>query len=288
MSASRSLSTLEVNDVVATAKKKLSVTMAEKADIHDLYEQSVQAVDVEAEFLRDTYRALRGRDALSLREDFCGTASLACEWVRTGPRRHAIGVDLDADVLDWGRRNRVARLPETARARVKLLERRRPHASAPSPSTSSARSTSAISASRRATRCATTSRACRQALNRDGVFFLDAFGGPDASDLTKEKTKIDGFTYIWEQAEFEPVTSRILCHIHFKFPDGSKIKRAFTYDWRLWTLPELRELLAEAGFSKVRVYWEGDDGEGGGNGEFKEHATGEADLGWIAYLVAEK
>ena len=90
----------------------------------------------------------------------------------------------------------------------------------------------------------------RQALNPDGVFFLDAFGGPDASDLTKEKTKLDGFTYVWEQAEFEPVTSRILCHIHFKFPDGSKIKRAFTYDWRLWTLPELRELLTEAGFRR--------------------------------------
>jgi hypothetical protein len=128
----------------------------------------------------------------------------------------------------------------------------------------------------------------RDALNDDGVFFLDAFGGPEASDLMKEKTKIDGFTYVWEQAVFEPVTSRILCHIHFKFPDGSKIKRAFTYDWRLWTLPELRELLLEAGFSSVRVYWEGDDGEGGGNGEFKEHATGEADLAWIAYLVAEK
>ena len=67
----------EVDDVAATAKKKLSATMAEKSDIHDLYEQSVQAVDVEAEFLRDTYRALRGRDASSLREDFCGTASLA-------------------------------------------------------------------------------------------------------------------------------------------------------------------------------------------------------------------
>jgi hypothetical protein len=36
--------------------------MAEKADIHELYEKSVQAVDVEVEFLRDTYRALRGRD----------------------------------------------------------------------------------------------------------------------------------------------------------------------------------------------------------------------------------
>ena len=125
-------------------------------------------------------------------------------------------------------------------------------------------------------------------LNPDGLFFLDAFGGSDAFDEQKEKTKHDGFTYVWDQAKFEPVTGRILCHIHFKFPDGSKIKNAFTYDWRLWTLPELRELLTEAGFSKVRVYWEGDDGEGGGNGEFTEHATGEADLAWIAYLVAEK
>ena len=44
----------------------------------------------------------------------------------------------------------------------------------------------------------------------------------------------------------------------------------------------------EAGFNKGRVYWEGDDGEGGGNGKFTEHTTGEADLAWIAYIVAEK
>jgi SAM-dependent methyltransferase len=273
--------------VAATAKKKFSVTLAEKADIHDLYERSVQAVDVEAEFLRDTYRALRGRDPMSLREDFCGTASLACEWVRTSPRRHAIGVDLDADVLDWGRRNRVARLRETARARVKLL-----NDDVRSVKTDKVDIVGAFNFSYFCFKTRDEMRSyfarVHQALQPDGLFFLDAFGGPDASDLTKEKTKLEGFTYVWEQAEFEPVTGRLLCHIHFKFPDGSKIKRAFTYDWRLWTLPELRELLAEAGFAKVRVYWEGDDGEGGGNGEFKEHATGVADPAWIAYLVAEK
>jgi hypothetical protein len=273
--------------VVATAKKKLSATMAEKADVHDLYEQSVQAVDVEVEFLRDTYRSIRRRDPLSLREDFCGTASLACEWVRTGARRHAVGVDNDADVLDWGRRNRVARLPEAARARVKLV-----HDDVRAVSTEPVDIVGAFNFSYFLFKTRDEMRGyfanVRKALTADGLFFLDAFGGPDASDLVKEKTKLDGFTYVWEQAEFEPVTSRILCHIHFKFSDGSKIKRAFTYDWRLWTLPELRELLAEAGFSKVRVYWEGDDGAGGGNGVFTEHATGEADPAWIAYLVAEK
>jgi SAM-dependent methyltransferase len=274
-----------VDDVAASAKKKLSATMAEKSDIHDLYEQSVQAVDVEAEFLRDTFRALRGRDALSLREDFCGTASLSCEWVRTGPRRHAIGVDIDAGVLDWGRRKRVARLPEAARARVKLLNDDVRTVSTQPVDIVGAFNFSYFCFKTRAEMRGYFARV-RQALRPGGVFFLDAFGGPDASDLCKEATKIDGFTYIWEQAEFEPVTSRILCHIHFKFPDGSKIKRAFTYDWRLWTLPELRELLEEAGFSKSRVYWEGDDGDG--NGIFTEHATGEADLAWIAYIVAEK
>ncbi|HEY9182536.1 MAG TPA: class I SAM-dependent methyltransferase [Gammaproteobacteria bacterium] len=273
--------------MAATAKSKLSATMAEKADIHDLYERSVQAVDLEVEFLRDTFRALRGRDALSLREDFCGTASLACEWVRGGTRRHAIGVDLDPEVLDWGRRNRVARLPEAARARVKLK-----NADVRTVGTERVDIVGAFNFSYFCFKTRDEMRKyfarVRESLHDDGVFFLDAFGGPEASDLLKEKTKIDGFTYVWEQAVFEPVTSRILCHIHFKFPDGSKIKRAFTYDWRLWTLPELRELLLEAGFSNVRVYWEGDDGEGGGNGEFKEHATGEPDLAWIAYLVAEK
>lgn len=273
--------------MAATAKSKLSATMADKADIHDLYERSVQAVDLEVEFLRDTFRALRGRDASSLREDFCGTASLACEWVRGGARRHAIGVDLDPEVLDWGRRNRLARLREDARARVKLE-----NADVRTVATDRVDIVGAFNFSYFCFKTRDEMRKyfarVREALNDDGVFFLDAFGGPEASDLVKEKTKIDGFTYVWEQAQFEPVTSRILCHIHFKFPDGSKIKRAFTYDWRLWTLPELRELLLEAGFSSVRVYWEGDDGEGGGNGEFKEHATGEADLAWIAYLVAEK
>src|SRR5699024_3434673 len=81
--------------VSANPKKKPSGTMAERADIHDLYERSVQAVDVETEFLQQTFRELRGREAMSFREDFCGTASLCCEWARSGAKRHAVGVDID-------------------------------------------------------------------------------------------------------------------------------------------------------------------------------------------------
>ena len=78
------------------------------------------------------------------------------------------------------------------------------------------------------------------------------------------------------------------CYIHFRFKDGSKIKKAFSYAWRLYTAPELRDMLIEAGFSKATVYWEGEDEDGEGNGEFTPDARGDADLAWIAYIVAEK
>jgi hypothetical protein len=84
------------------------------------------------------------------------------------------------------------------------------------------------------------------------------------------------------------VTHFIRCHIHFHFQDGSKINQAFSYDWRLWTLPEIKELLLEAGFKKVSVYWENEDDDGEGNGEFSIDGEGEADLAWVAYIVAEK
>jgi hypothetical protein len=79
------------------------------------------------------------------------------------------------------------------------------------------------------------------------------------------------------------------CRIHYRFPDGSRIDDAFTYRWRLWTLPELRELLSEAGFRDVTVYWEGTDEEKNeGNGVYEPAEVGEADPGWVCYIVAQR
>jgi hypothetical protein len=78
------------------------------------------------------------------------------------------------------------------------------------------------------------------------------------------------------------------CHIHFEFPDQSRLDEAFSYQWRLWTLPEICELLAESGFANVTVYWEGTDEEANeGNGIFEPAEVGGADPGWICYIVAE-
>jgi hypothetical protein len=38
----------------------------------------------------------------------------------------------------------------------------------------------------------------------------------------------------------------------------------------------------------VTFYWEGEDDEGEGNGEFLPNNEGEPDLAWIIYIVAEK
>ena len=77
-------------------------SMAERADRHALYQKSVQAPEFEVEFFDKTFRELRGRDALSMREDFCGTAFLSTEWCKSDARRTAVGVDMCADTLAWG------------------------------------------------------------------------------------------------------------------------------------------------------------------------------------------
>jgi hypothetical protein len=66
--------------------------------------------------------------------------------------------------------------------------------------------------------------------------------------------------------------------------DGTVIRDAFTYDWRLWTIPEVLELLEEAGFSKSVVFWEKEiDGEG--TGEYVPTEKGTNDYSWCAYIA---
>lgn len=263
--------------------------MAERSDKHELYELSVQNVENEVVFLQDTFKDLCGRNAYVIREDFCGTASACCEWVRQGDEYQAIGVDIEPSVLQWGRDNRLSKLDTAQRARVSLIEADVLEAETPKVDLLTAFNFSYFIFDTRDALRAYFEKA-REALVDDGLLFLDMFGGPEAQEETKEKTKHKkhGFSYIWHQETFHPVTHFIRCHIHFKFRDGSKMKKAFTYEWRLWTAPEIRELLAEAGFSKSTVYWEGADEDGDGNGEFAPDEKGEADLAWIAYIVAEK
>jgi SAM-dependent methyltransferase len=272
---------------ILDSKVNPGATMAERADRHELYESAVQNVEEECKFVSKTFKKIRGRQALSFREDFCGTASAACQWTRLGPEHTALGIDIDAEVLQWGRENRLSRLNPDQLARIRLAEASVMDVQPEQVDVVGAFNFSYWIFQTRPLMLEYFGK-IHDALKSDGVFFLDAFGGYEAFEEMKEKTKYDDFTYVWEQARYLPVTGEIECHIHFKFPDKSKLKRAFSYTWRLWTLPEITELLAEAGFKNPTVYWEGTDEDGEGNGVFTPDAHGEADAGWIAYIVAEK
>jgi hypothetical protein len=259
---------------------------------HRLYERAVQCPEAEVDFLTEHFRRLRGRDARLLREDFCGTAAVCCEWVRRHAANRALGLDLDATVLAWADTHNLALLAPAERARLRLV-----HADvlAPPPDEPpdlvAAMNFSYWLFAERA-RLKAYFVAVQRALAADGVFFLDAYGGYDAfREIVEERAVEDAqgsFTYRWEQASYDPISGMMDCHIHFALPDGQAIERAFSYRWRLWTLPEIRELLLEAGFRRVIVYWQGwtDDGEADGRFEPAEHA--DADAGWICYLTAEK
>ncbi|MGH8372983.1 MAG: class I SAM-dependent methyltransferase [Gammaproteobacteria bacterium] len=261
--------------------------MASRADRHDLYQKSVQDVGWEVGFLERIFHELRGRAPLSMREDFCGTALAACEWVRRNPRHTAVGVDLDAEVLAWGREHNLSKLTSEASKRIELLQQDVLKVRTQPVDMLLAFNFSYWIFKERAILKRYFRRA-RESLNAGGLFLLDAYGGSDAYLEMRERDDLGRFTYIWDQADYDPISSHATCHIHFAFPDGSRLNQAFTYHWRLWTLPELRELLLEAGFSAVSVYLEGTDSETGeGTGEFALVERGEADPAWIAYLVAQ-
>jgi hypothetical protein len=262
-------------------------TKADKADRHVLYEQSVQSTEFEFEFVDKNFRRIRGRKAKLLREDFCGTAQMCCEWVRRRGSNHAIGVDLDADVLQWSREHHIEALKPEEKARVTLLQE-----NVLTVKTDPVDAVLAMNFSWQIFKQRSMLRdyfaAVRDSLADDGIFFLDSFGGYDAYREIEEKTRHKGFTYVWDQDDYDPLTGDMRCHIHFHFNDGSKLKKAFTYEWRLYGLPEVRDILLDAGFSNVTIYWQGWDKDGEPDGDFRPATRGEADPGWIAMLSAEK
>ncbi len=282
-------STVEAKRAKTKKTPKGKTPRAATEDRHILYQNAVQAVDTEIDFVDDTFKELRGRRASIIREDFCGTANTSCEFIRRRPTNRAIGVDLDKPTLDWGLEHNAGKLKPAARKRLTLLQENVLTVNTEPVDCVLAMNFSYFIFTERAV-MRQYFESVRASLAPGGIFFLDCFGGYDAfRELTEPRDIEEGnYTYIWDQHSYDPITGKATCKIHFKFPDGSKMKDAFIYHWRLWTLPEIREILTEAGFKRVTVYWEGteeDTGEGDGN--FEPADEGTADPGWICYITAE-
>jgi SAM-dependent methyltransferase len=260
---------------------------ARDADRHDLYQRSVQLPDHETRLFERIFEAHTGRRPLHLREDFCGTALLCAHWAKSHPERTATGLDTSRPTLEWGRAHNLSAIGAAA-TRVTLLEQ-----DVVVPTRRKFEVIAAFNYSYQVFHerelLLRYFRAAHRSLTDDGLFVLDALGGFEVTQARVERRRMTGWTYIWEQEPYDAVNARFLCHISFEFRDGTALRRCFTYDWRHYSLSELRDALVEAGFASVDAYWEGTDASGrGGSGVFRRVTRAENEPVWNAYLVARK
>jgi hypothetical protein len=89
---------------------------------------------------------------------------------------------------------------------------------------------------------------------------------------------------VWDQAEYDSISGELGCAMHGEFPDGSVLPKAFDYRLRMWTLPEVREILSEVGFRRSTVYWWREEPSGP---VFRPTELGEAWPFFVAWIVAE-
>jgi SAM-dependent methyltransferase len=272
-------------DKAKRKSKKKDKRTAKTADRHELYQLSVQAPEVDAEFFAKYHRKVTGEPARILREDFCGTGYLASHWVTRHRDNRAIGVDLDAPTLDWGRTYNIEPLEDHQKERIELIQQ-----DVRTVRTDTCDVLAALNFSYSFFETRDELRAYMMHVKQDirpgGLLILDAWGGGDTQVEQEEERKVEDFYYVWDQHKFDPLTYHSDCRIHFRFKDGTEIRNAFRYEWRQWTLPELLELMAEAGYADPHVLWEGTDRKTReGDGKFKRVKRGEADPAWIAYVV---
>ncbi len=273
-------------------------------DVLDLYRWATQDPQTQAAVLDQIYRRIRGVPAQVLREDFAGNAADSVAWVGGDSSRRAIAVDIHAPTLAYAAA-RAQRLLGDDRRRIQF------HCSdvlaLATPAMERAQLLCVLNFScfyfhlradlqryfERAFAC----------LDETGVFVLNVFGGPAAMRPNLDRHRIvprpeagssapAAFDYEWEQRSFEAGQARLDCRIHFvvddpDVPGGSRrIDDAFRYDWRLWTLPEIRECLLAAGFGDVQIWRHTATAKTDGTKVFlgAVDAIENLDL-WLAYVV---
>jgi SAM-dependent methyltransferase len=279
----------------------LSAPMATRraSDLQELYRWAVQDPRLQVTFLALIHHHGTGRWPRRLREDFAGNAADAVDWLALGGER-AIAVDIDARTLRWGAR-RARRILGPRADRLQVVEadvRTVGPPRVPSVDVVAALNFSALVLHERRD-LFDYFRRVRRGLRAEGVFVMNVFGGPARMRAWRRRRTIrrkalyaiepppPAFEYIWEQLSFDPLTARLDCRLHFVVRERGRrrIRRnAFRYDCRLWTVPELRDLLREAGFRKVEVWQHRNRGRGG---VFEPTARLKGP-DWVAYVVGRR
>ena len=271
--------------------------MPKHPSIHELYEAAVQHVETDLNFGRRVYKRHNKTEPKQIREDFCGTAKLAAYWVKQNPTHKACGIDLHQPPLSLGTPHHLAPLAPDEQARIDLRCEDVLTTHPPNVDLIFALNFSFCIFKQRE-QLLTYFKNVRRGLKKNGLFILDIYGGTESIAVKNNETRdVSGFTtqegidiptfeYIWDQAAYNPINHHTTCHIHFNVPGIKRYTRAFTYHWRLWTLPEIREIMQEAGFKKSEVYLHDFDENGESDETFRLRSTYENAEGWVAYVVA--
>ena len=270
------------------SKKKL------KAQVHKIsfdkywhYRHSVQSPELDVRFLQKCYRQLKKQRAFVFREDFCAAFSLSCEWVKMGRNHKAVCVDVDKEPLEYGKKMYLPTLSEHQSERIQIIQSNVLKANLPKANIIGVFNFSYFIFKERKTLKQYFSN-CLKSLKPKGIFVLDCFGGSNCYEANEEEEKHKSFTYFWDQENFDPISHHAMFRIHYKRHGEKKRKNVFSYDWRIWSIPEIRDLLEEVGFRKSHVYWEGTNKRGEGNGKFRRATKGEECESWVAYIISEK
>jgi hypothetical protein len=269
-------------------KQGRRVRKAQRADVYELYQEAVQDPEGDVALVSRIFRRHFDRPPRLLREDFCGTAAMACAWVKHHSENRAWGIDLDPEPLKWGYEHNVSALRPDQAERIQLVEGNVLYATHEPVDVTVAFNFSYFTFKTREQLLLYFEKA-RSTLGDEGALILDLYGGADAQKRMTETREHDTFDYVWDQDVFDPINNRAVNYIHFEFSDGSRIHRAFSYDWRLWSIPELRDALTDAGFAKTEAYWEQTDRRTNeGNGTYYRAERAEDDPAWVAYVVGVK
>lgn len=222
---------------------------------HELYERCVQSPRHLVPFLR----AVHGGEPRVLGEDFAGTGALSILWAERSPECLAITADLDAEALAYH--------PEHPRVR-------RRHADVMAVSDPAdvifVGNFSIGYRHSRADLVAYLGHARRRLTSpgrEPGIFICDTYGGESAfltGEVHRDHWIPEGphagkrIRYTWEQRHADPLTGMVTDVLHFRVEKGGVIEQeifdAFVYEWRLWSVPELRDAMLEAGFRTTEVY----------------------------------
>ncbi len=255
-------------------------------DKYFYYIKSVQSPEEDIDFFTKTYQSIYSKKPYIFREDFCGTFITGLKWVKKHPKNQAIVIDKSLEPLTYGKKNHLTQLKNSDRKRLKIIKK-----SILSPRLESADIISVSNFSyfifKEQERLLKYFKNVKRQLKKQGLFIIDVFGGSQCLEPCEESIDHGGFTYYWDQESFDPITHHGVFHIHFKRKNEKKRKKVFSYDWRMWSIPELKDILQRAGFSKTYIYWETSNSKGEGTGIFKKTSKGEPCETWIAYLVSK-